>query len=289
MRLRVIARASRRERATVSPRCRCLATIAPTSISTEQPECRVLGSRPAASRVWGPGTIRQISTTSDRSAECVLTRPGSRPAYRGLPVAGLLYGLQRSKSAFERPVWAVSRSPEASARRYPMRKVTTPVAVAGGVAGGALPMSAGTSFQGRRKPNGWACHRRIMAGVQDAVKHAMSAMSPLKSCGRREAPAPAVDAQQSAGVGRRRGTRGPREAVHVQLEASWSGRWQGQPLAPRGRYRDRVPPAPAVPLVDADPGCGDHQQDQRDRLLVPLNVAQEQLDRMAEQIAEHTE
>ncbi len=68
-----------------------------------------------------------------------------------------------------------------------------------------------------------------------------------------------------------------------------SGRWQGQSLAPRGRCRDRVPPAPAVPLVDADPGCGDHQQDQRDRLLVPLNLAQEQLDRMAEQIAEHTE
>jgi hypothetical protein len=45
--------------------------------------------------------------------------------------------------------------------------VTTPVAVEGGVAGGELPMSAGTSFQGRRKPNGSACHRRIMAGVQD--------------------------------------------------------------------------------------------------------------------------
>ena len=32
-----------------------------------------------------------------------------------------------------------------------MRKVTTPVPVEGGVAGGALPMSAGTSFHGRRK------------------------------------------------------------------------------------------------------------------------------------------
>ena len=32
--------------------------------------------------------------------------------------------------------------------------------VEGGVAGGALPMSAGTSFQGRRKPNGSAFHRR---------------------------------------------------------------------------------------------------------------------------------
>jgi hypothetical protein len=62
-----------------------------------------------------------------------------------------------------------------------MRKVTTPVPVAGGVAGGALPMSAGSSFHGRRKPNGSAFHRRIMAGVQDAAKHAISAMSPLKS------------------------------------------------------------------------------------------------------------
>ena len=61
-------------------------------------------------------------------------------------------------------------------------KVTTPVPVEGGVAGGALPMSAGTSFHGRRKPNGSACHRRTMAGVQDEAKHAMSAMSPLKSC-----------------------------------------------------------------------------------------------------------
>jgi hypothetical protein len=67
-------------------------------------------------------------------------------------------------------------------RRYPIRKVTTPVPVEGGVAGGALPMSAGTSFHGRRKPNGSACQRRTMAGVQDAAKHAMSAMSPLKSC-----------------------------------------------------------------------------------------------------------
>jgi hypothetical protein len=44
-------------------------------------------------------------------------------------------------------------------------QTTTPVPVEGGVAGGALPMSAGTSFQGRRKPNGSACHRRSMAGV----------------------------------------------------------------------------------------------------------------------------
>jgi K+ transporter len=66
-------------------------------------------------------------------------------------------------------------------RRYPIRKVTTPVPVEGDVVGGALPMTAGTSFHGRRKPNGSAFHRRIMAGVQDAAKHAIRAMSPLKS------------------------------------------------------------------------------------------------------------
>jgi hypothetical protein len=65
---------------------------------------------------------------------------------------------------------------------YPIRKVTTPVPVAGGVAGGALAMIAGTSFHGRKKPNGSACQRRTMAGVQDEAKHAMRAMSPLKSC-----------------------------------------------------------------------------------------------------------
>ena len=54
--------------------------------------------------------------------------------------------------------------------------------VEGGVGGGALPMSAGPSFHGRRKPKGSACHRRTMAGVQDEAKHATSAMSPLKSC-----------------------------------------------------------------------------------------------------------
>ena len=81
--------------------------------------------------------------------------------------------------------------------RYPIRKVTTPVPVEGGVAGGALPVSAGTSFQGRRKPNGSACQRRTVAGVQEEAKHAMSAMSPLKSCEGREAAAPAVDANKA--------------------------------------------------------------------------------------------
>jgi hypothetical protein len=32
-----------------------------------------------------------------------------------------------------------------------------------------------------RNPNGSAFHRRIMAGVQDAAKYAIRAMSPLKS------------------------------------------------------------------------------------------------------------
>src|SRR5688500_372600 len=67
-------------------------------------------------------------------------------------------------------------------RRYPIRQTATPVPVEGGVVGGALPKSAGDSFHGRRKPNGSACQRRTMAGVQDEPKHAMSAMSPLKSC-----------------------------------------------------------------------------------------------------------
>ena len=42
----------------------------------------------------------------------------------------------------------------------------------GGVTGGALPMSAGTSFHGRRKPNGSACQRRTMwpVGVEVALR-----------------------------------------------------------------------------------------------------------------------
>jgi hypothetical protein len=63
-----------------------------------------------------------------------------------------------------------------------MMQTTTPGPVEGGVAGGGLPMSAGASPHGRRKPNGSACQRRTMAGVQEEAKQAMSAMSPLKSC-----------------------------------------------------------------------------------------------------------
>jgi hypothetical protein len=40
-------------------------------------------------------------------------------------------------------------------RCYPIRKVTTPVPVEAGVDGGALPKSAGSSFHGRRNPNGY--------------------------------------------------------------------------------------------------------------------------------------
>jgi hypothetical protein len=69
-----------------------------------------------------------------------------------------------------------------------MMQTTTPVPVEGGVEGGALPKSAGTSFPGRRKPNESACQRRTIAGVQEEAKHAISAMSPLKFCdGRRRA------------------------------------------------------------------------------------------------------
>jgi hypothetical protein len=45
---------------------------------------------------------------------------------------------------------------QGATRRYPIRKVTTPVPVEGGVEGGALLKSAGSSFHGRRKPNGSA-------------------------------------------------------------------------------------------------------------------------------------
>jgi hypothetical protein len=76
-----------------------------------------------------------------------------------------------------------------------MRKVTTPVPVERGVAGGALPMRAGTSPNGRRKPNGSACQHRTMPGVHDAAKHAMSAMSPLKLTSPR-----AADGARRAGV-----------------------------------------------------------------------------------------
>jgi hypothetical protein len=63
----------------------------------------------------------------------------------------------------------------------PMMQTTTPVPVEGGVEGGALPKSAGTSPHGRRKPNGSACQRRTIAGVQAAAKHAIRAMSPWES------------------------------------------------------------------------------------------------------------
>jgi LUD domain len=88
-----------------------------------------------------------------------------------------------------------------------------------GVAGGALPMSAGTSFHGRRKPNGSACQRRTMAGGPGGGEARDERDVPVEVLRGREAPAPAVDAEQGAGAGRRRRARGTRPAVHVQLEA----------------------------------------------------------------------
>src|SRR5688500_3528784 len=155
--------------------------------------------------------------------------------------------------------WRASRHGRAPIRRYPIRQMTTPVPVEGGVAGGALPMSAGTSPHGRRKPNGSACQRRTMAGVQDEAKHAMSdvAVEVLRG---REAPAPAVDAEQGAGVGRRRGTGGAREAVHVKLEASWSPgpdeRRPGRIVHDRDGRRDRDGPTTASLVTQVRRGAG---------------------------------
>jgi hypothetical protein len=61
-----------------------------------------------------------------------------------------------------------------------MRKVTMPMPVEGGVEGGALPMSTGSSFHGRRNPNGSACQRRTMAGVEDETKQGISATSAFR-------------------------------------------------------------------------------------------------------------
>jgi hypothetical protein len=58
-------------------------------------------------------------------------------------------------------------------RRYPIRKVTTPVPVEGGVAGGALAMSAGTSFHGRRKLLDPAMVRRWQADPSGRCKTCM--------------------------------------------------------------------------------------------------------------------
>jgi hypothetical protein len=56
-----------------------------------------------------------------------------------------------------------------------MRKVTTPVPVEGGVAGGALPMSAGTSFHGRRN----ARLGRIPDPVQASLEGSRLPVTPL--------------------------------------------------------------------------------------------------------------
>jgi hypothetical protein len=106
-------------------------------------------------------------------------------ACAGLDLEGLRRDLDRALDHLNQSGWLPLQPIMRQLARpstLPIRKVTTPVPVEGGVEGGALPMSAGSSFHGRRKPNGSACQRRTMAGVQDEAKHAMSAMSPLKSC-----------------------------------------------------------------------------------------------------------
>ena len=85
-------------------------------------------------------------------------------------------------------------------RRYPIRQTTTLVPVDGGVAGGGLPMSAGSSFHGRRQPNGSACQRRTMAGVQEGGEARDQRDVAVEVLRGREAPAPAVDDEQGAGV-----------------------------------------------------------------------------------------
>ena len=63
----------------------------------------------------------------------------------------------------------------------PIRKVTTPVPVEGGVAGGALAMSAGTSSRGAGSRRDRRASGGPLAVVQQAPQHWIRAMSPLKS------------------------------------------------------------------------------------------------------------
>jgi hypothetical protein len=70
----------------------------------------------------------------------------------------------------------------------------------------------------------------------------------------REAPASAVDAEQGAGAGRRRRTRGTREAVHVQLEASRSPCPDDRRPGRIVRRRDRDSPTTTIALVDGNVG-----------------------------------
>ena len=115
---------------------------------------------------------------------------------------------------------------------YPIRKVTTPVPVEGGVAGGALAIGAGTSFHGRRNNR---TDRRASAApwaaVQDEAKHAMSAMSPL-SPGTSRGPSPSGRCRTgrwcwSPPPGSRHATSRPRTArgALVAMSRRASTRW----------------------------------------------------------------
>jgi hypothetical protein len=92
-------------------------------------------------------------------------------------------------------------------------------------------MSAGSSFHGRRKPNGSAFHRRIIAGVQDAAKQAIRAISPLKSCDV-EKPQPnrkMLQAMLVAVFGRR----AARDQVAIDVESEEVRAPRGQQGMPR--------------------------------------------------------
>ena len=138
--------------------------------------------------------------------------------------------------------------------------MTTPVPVEGGVDGGALLMSAG-----HRAP--WAQeaerigvpppHHGVGPGGGEARDERDVAVEVLRG---REAPAPAVDAEQGAGVGRSRRARGPREAIHVQVEASRSpgadDRRPGRIVHDRDGRRDRDGPATTRLMTQVRRGAG---------------------------------
>jgi hypothetical protein len=110
----------------------------------------VSGCPAAASQAYYPTT--SIADQVSSSAATFLVEPevwraiGSKwsPGWTSTtPVPMLCTPASRSPSTATRSDddhWPPGR------RRYPIIKVTTPVPVEGGVAGGALPMSAGSSF-----------------------------------------------------------------------------------------------------------------------------------------------
>jgi hypothetical protein len=136
-----------------------------------------------------PLCLLTVRGRSRWGGEPVLARARTRGgAGRGFHQATIVAKVAATIAATLRglnPVGYAGRSSTArmrSSRKLPHQKDDHARAGRGGVAGGALPMSAGTSFHGGRKPNGSACQRCTMAAVQAEAKHAMSPMSPLKFC-----------------------------------------------------------------------------------------------------------